>query len=248
VLTKPVISPEGRLIAYGLREPVGPDQLSPLHVVLLDWSGKQIRRFNEVPIEDLESCGYGRIEWIDNSRIGVTCEFNPSLEFYVVLDAATGKVLQTFSGLYFSWSPDRRTLAHVGLLIHFAALHNYCVMFNETKVYPKGCPTKAANGHTFRDQHTVAPNLIWSPDGHKLAFVVDVYDFDWSGEGTDHEVREDRNHRPYLAIISADRPAVGYRITNSMTESKLKWLDNSRIELGSGAIFDLTANPPKPIP
>jgi hypothetical protein len=173
----------------------------------------------------------------------------------LVLDAVSGKVLQTFRGLYFSWSPDRRTLAHVGPLIHFAVLHNYCVLFNNTQIYPKGCPEANAvksgarlDAFTYRDEHTVESDLVWSPDSRTLAFIVDVYDFGLSGEGTEHEAREDRNHRTFLAIISADGPAVGYRITGSIIESKLKWLDTSRIELRTGVVFDLSATPPKPIP
>jgi hypothetical protein len=251
----PVISPDGKTIVYGVMELVAPERLSPLHIVFLDWSGSEVRRFNDVPIRDLDTCGYGRVEWIDNSRIGVACEFNPPLEFYMVLDAVSGKVLQTFGGLDFAWSPDRRTLAHVGPLIHFAVLHDYCVLFNDTKVYPKGCPEATAvksrsrpDTFTYREQHTVESDLVWSPDGHNVAFIVDVYHFDLSGEGTDHEARENRNHRAFLAIVSADHPAVGYRITDSITELKLKWLDNSRIQVKSGLLFDLAVNPPKPIP
>jgi hypothetical protein len=257
----PVISPDGKLVVFGLREPVAPDGLSPLHIVVIDWSGKEVRRFSEVPIKDLDTCGYGAVEWIDNSRIGVACEFNPSLEFYMVLDAVSGKVQQTFPGLGFVWSPDRRTLAHVGFLMHFAVLHDYCVLLNDTKVYPKGCPDGQAvksrsrpDTFTYRDQHTVESDLVWSPDSSKLAFIVDVYDLDWTSEGTNHEASEDRNHRAFLAIISMDRRAVGYRLTQSVAEPKLKWPDNSRIELEMGvrsesrAIFDLAASPPQPIP
>ena len=251
----PVISPDGTTIAYGVMELVAPQHLSPLHIVFLNWAGNEVRRFNEVPIRDFDTCGYGTVEWIDNSRIGVACEFNPSLEFYMVLDAVSGKVLQTLPGLGFAWSPDRRTLARVGPLIHFALLHDYCVILNDAKVYPKGCPgAKAVRSRsrpdtfTYRDQHTVESDLVWSPDGHKLAFIVDVYDFDLSDEGTDREAREDRNHRAFLAIVPADRSAVGYRITGAIPEPKLRWLDNSRIELGGGLLLDLAANPPKPIP
>lgn len=249
----PVISPDGKTIVYGVRELVA-ERPSPLHIVFLDWSGSEVRRFNEVPIRDFDTCGYGSVEWIDSSRIGVACEFNPSLEFYMVLDAVSGKVLQTFAGLGFTWSPDRRTLAHVGQLIHFAVLHDYCVLFNDTKVYPKGCPEAKGvksrsrpDSFTYHDQHTVESDLVWSPDGRKLAFMVDVYDLDWGNDGG-NETSEDRNHRAFLAIVSADRPAVGYRIAEQNNGPDLKWLDNSRIQLKSGMLFDLAANPPKPIP
>jgi hypothetical protein len=119
---EPAVAPDGTTIVYGVRVPTDQQHLSPLHLVFIDWSGREFRRFEGIPMSELlETCGYGQIEWIDGARLGVKCEINPSrFQVYVILDAISGKVLQEYSGLYFSWAPDRRTLAYVGKLARFA--------------------------------------------------------------------------------------------------------------------------------
>jgi hypothetical protein len=68
----PAISPNGKLIAYGLRESLGPNRLSPLRIVFIDSSAKEIRRFGEGPSPKLGGvCGYGYVDWIDGGHIGV---------------------------------------------------------------------------------------------------------------------------------------------------------------------------------
>ena len=137
-----------------------------------------------------------------------------------VLDAVSGKVLQRYTGLYFSWSPDHRILAHVGHIMHFAtpAAQNYCLLFNDKPVYTRNCrsmidpvrkPGAAPNSRTrFPNIHTIECPLVWSPDGQKIAFLVNVYDFIWNGE----EARDIVNSRSFLAIVSLDGRAVGYSV------------------------------------
>src|SRR5579883_2232818 len=95
----PIISPDGNTIAYGVREPTDPQHMTPLRLVFIDWSGRELRRFEKVPIDEYGACGYAGIEWIDSIRLGVECEYNPSVEYYVILDSASGKVLNQYSGL-----------------------------------------------------------------------------------------------------------------------------------------------------
>jgi hypothetical protein len=95
--------------------------------------------------------------------------------------------------------------------------------------------------------------LVWSPDGSKLAFVVDVDDFVWN-ESKDQGAFV--NRRRYLAIVSLNDRAAGYQLTGSPGAfPQVRWLGNTQIEVhsrpGSGDVhrtFDLTATPPRPIP
>ena len=259
----PHVSPNGKLIVYDVRESLGENRLSPLNVVFLDWSGKEIRRFREVPMKELAAdiCGYGSVEWIDDDHVGVACEYNPSGEDYLVLNALSGKVEKEFPGLYFSWSPDHQTLAHVGWIIHFAtpANQNYCLLFNDRPVYTPGCsnevnatpkkvPARRAelkNGATrrgnrtavhvepahFVNVHQIDPPLVWSPNGRNLAFVERIYDFDWGMDETGEETRETSNSRYFLAVVSTGHPAVGYRFSETVSMTQLEWLNDSRVKV-----------------
>src|ERR1700733_14580249 len=56
------VSPDGKLIVYDVRESPGDNALDQLNIVFLDWSGKELRRFHEVPMKGLGStCGYGDV-------------------------------------------------------------------------------------------------------------------------------------------------------------------------------------------
>jgi hypothetical protein len=230
----PVMSPDGKTIAYGVRELVAAQQLSPLHIVFLDWTGQELRRIDQVPIGEFgDACGYGAIEWIDATRLGIACESNPSLEDYLILDAVSGKVLQQYAGLYFSWSPDHRILAHVGPFMHFAAppAQNYCLLFNDKPVYTRNCrrdvdpvdkPGTALNAPAhYRNIHTINYPLVWSPDGRKIAFLVEVYDFIWTMPENGEETRDFVNSRGFLAIVSLDGRAAGYRVEKFPSEPRL---------------------------
>jgi len=258
-LTAPVVSPDGKTIVYGVRELVAPERLSPLHIVFLDWSGRELRRFDTVTTEYGGACGYGSIEWIDAARLGVECEYNPSAAIYAILDAGSGRVLRQYMGLYFSWSPDRRTLAYVGLITHFAKppAQNYCLHFNEKAVYTPSCtsqieplrkgPRSPKAPDRYPNIHTIDYPLVWSPDGSKIAFVESVYDFIWNEPSKGED--DFANSRLYLAIVPLSGRAVGYKLTGSAGSApQLTWLDGARIELKSHRTFDLAADPPRPIP
>jgi hypothetical protein len=266
-----LVSPNGNVIVYDVRESLGENRLSPLNIVFLDWSGKEIRRFREVPMKELGStCGYGKLEWIDNDHVGVTCEFNPSAEDYLVLHAVSGKVEKEFPGLHFSWSPDHQTLAHVGFVIHFAppAVKNNCLLFNDTPVYTPGCsnevketpktPAPRANRksevkragnrtaarvevHHYQNIHEISYPLLWSPNGRKLAFAETIYDFDWGMDDKGQETQETSNPRKFLAIVSTDRSAAGYSLNAQIGELQLEWLDDTHVKVREKPMGNTTA-------
>lgn len=268
--SEPMISPNGKLILYGVRESSGSERLLPLNLVFLDWSGKEVRRISEVMMKELgSSCGYGYAEWLDDDHIGVRCEYNPSLQDYVVLNADSGKVEQEYPGLLFSWSPDRRTLAQVGFIVHFAppSSQNNCILFNGKPVYTPGCSNqlepdiKRTQGRRgtqeepahYKNIHEINSSLVWSPDGRTLAFYETIYDFDWGVDAKREETMDRKNYRYFVGLVSAGHPAVGYQLAEPADWTvRIKWLNNSQLHLSGDKpidrTFDLIANPPKPIP
>jgi len=285
--SEPHVSPDGKLIVYGVHESLGEKQLSPLNIVLLDFEGEEVRRFKEVPMKKLANdiCADGTVDWIDAGHVGVECDYNPSGGDYMVLNAVSGDVEKEFPGLYFSWSPDHQTLAYIGWTIHFAtpASQNYCVHFNDRPVYTPGCSNKinatpkkartvkdsSKDGSTTRGKagtarldsnhyeniHEVSFPLVWSPGGRDLAFVETIYDFDWGMTESGEETRETGNYRYYLAIVSTEHPAIGYRLVDQVGMPQLEWLNDSRVKLAGSLqnkpferTFDLQVDPPRPIP
>ena len=82
----------------------------------------------------------------------------------------------------------------------------------------------------------------------------------FSPNGSAIETRETGNARHFLAIVSEDRPAVGYLLNEQIGEMQTQWPDNSHVRIwekpgigDSGAArwertFDIIADPPTIIP
>src|SRR6185312_13100191 len=90
----PILSPDGKMAVYDFQEP-GAD--SHLHLVLLDLSGRELRRIDRIILDEFDSvCSRGTVEWIDSARVGVVCEYMRWFDVYVVVDAASGNVLHRY--------------------------------------------------------------------------------------------------------------------------------------------------------
>lgn len=196
------------------------------------------------------------IEGIDKVRIGLTCTLDDSLKAYLVLNAQNGQVEAKYAGLWFLWSPDRRTLAHIGVVQRYGTPegNNYCLLFNERTVYPPNCTFEGklaptAHGHRpgkFAPIHTFYPDLAWSPDSQRLAFVektfvweyLDPFNGYWAGTASDV------HH--YLVVAPATGEVERYSLEHMMGEPHVSWASDTTIDVG-GQMFNLTANPPRPI-
>ena len=87
------------------------------------------------------------------------------------------------------------------------------------------------------------------------SFVETIYDFDWGTDEKGEEIRQNGNYRWFLAFVSVDGPATGYRLAQQVDSPQIEWLDDSHVKLKSVTgekrferAFDLIADPPKPIP
>ena len=255
VQSTPAVSPDRTRIAYGVACVGNDQQITALNLVVLDWSGKEVGRCAPLRMKTLAStCTQAEEpEWIDDGHIAVVCEYNPSVEDELVVDARTGEIVKEYTGLWFTWSPDHKTVAYVGFIVHFAppSAQNYCLLLNGRTIYTRDCSNevKEDKSGSFGNIHTFGYPLAWSRDGDKIAFVEEV--FDWAFDPAPNETGSGKSshERYYLVIACADQPTRGYRLQRSEYSSNpaLSWISPSQIKLG-GKIYDLAKNKPELIP
>jgi Tol biopolymer transport system component len=226
-----------------------------MSLVVLEESGKELARFAALSMKQLgSSCTQADdIEWIDDNHIAMTCEYNPSLEDYLVVNARTGEVEKEYPGLWFTRSPDHKTVAYVGVIVHFAPpiAQNYCLLFNEKTIYTRHCSNQVDSdgGGPFRNIHTFTYPLVWSPDSRNIAFVEEVFDWDFDPAPNETGSGKSSNERHYLVIASASQPIRGYTLRPSdySRTPSLAWISTSQIKL-DGRIYDLAKDRPGVIP
>jgi len=210
-------------------------------LTVLDAAGRQI---STLSARVKQTCTPGMASWLDDSRVGVVCRTDPEVSTYLVFNIQAGSEA-AYPGYFFSWSPDRKTLAGVKLDVMFGtpAGQNSCLLLNEHAIYPTGCDHAKA---TYSHIHTFLSPLVWSPDSSKVAFVEKIFDWEYADPFARYFDGEASNVRYYL-VIASERGAAGYHLTSAAAEQAPSWQTNSRLMLGSQAL-DLESQPPVPIP
>lgn len=229
-----------------------------------DAAGKQTL---QLPIEARpqmgESCiAGGELRWLNDERIAVTCKYDSMLNGYVVVNVKNASVEAQYTGLWFQPSPDGRTVAAVGVSQRYAAPEGSrcCLLFNNKPVYPVGCSfegeestshgsKKSKNflGDEYSGIHSFLSVPVWSPDGHTVAFVEKTFSFHYDDPYNRDFYGRVTGLQFYLALVSQDGSAVGYRLSGSSRQPKVKWLSDTQVEV-DGQKFDRQAQPPSQIP
>ena len=150
-------------------------------------------------------------------------------------------------GLNGVWSPNHKTLAGIESQQSLAtpAGANFCLYFNSQPAYPNDC--KPWPKATYTNIHSFLSQPEWSPDGRSVAFVEKIFDWEYSDffggywDGTASDVRY------YLVIASIDHTVLGYALKHVPEQPILRWQGGPQVVLNEQT-FDLTMNPPTPIP
>ena len=155
-------------------------------------------------------------------------------------------VLNPTTPLAPAWSPDHGYLASTKVGQRFVTPEggNYKLLLNGKLVYP----TKVAHGllSAYKDQHTFLSELEWSPDSRHIAFIEKIYDWEYYDPYNRYWDGWASKMRYYLAVVSTDGTAKGYRLPEAPQSLSLEWLAAGRI-VYNGHTFDLATNPPQPI-
>jgi WD40-like Beta Propeller Repeat len=162
------ISDDGRRVVYTLRP--NENGRHSFSIAIIDASGKQIKRMEASPAGG-HADSVNRVEWIDDTRVGVDYHINPSCSQYAIVDTVTGAIVANYLGIWFSWSPDRKRLAYVGWMPHFEEQEqpSYFLRINKKTIYPADADQNQGGTH-----HLFLTQLIWSNDSNEVAFVDQV--------------------------------------------------------------------------
>ena len=196
-----------------------------------------------------------RLEWLDSSRVGLLCAYNPYVKDYVVLNTSA-QVIGEYIGDVFAWSPDRRMLARVGIYERFGtpAGLNSCLYFNYESVFPQGCDFQDIlhNSHVslkagtkgskpgYTNIHTINGPLAWAPDSEHLAFILKVFNWQYSDPYSRYLDGVESAVRYYLAVASPRGGVLGCSLATSPGRAEIEWLSSTEVAL-NGVKYDVQA-------
>jgi hypothetical protein len=199
------------------------------------------------------------IERVDAQRIGVICSVDPSLNNYLVLDAASGRVQARYAGIWFFWSPDKQTLAHVGVVQKYGTPegNDYCLLMNGRSAYPTNCTFEGRLSPTAPGRHRSAnsnsgffhsffPEFAWSPDSQRLAFLEKTFEWEYIDPFNAYWDGTVSKLRYYLVIVPVNGGAYAYSLHEIAPTVKLAWTSDTELTLDRET-FNLRTNAPQPI-
>ena len=246
-----IASPDGERFAHfsmcSVANPCTPE------VVISTRDGREIHRFKVMA--DNEPCAsIEGLEWASNRAVGAVCHVNPSLNHYYEVDIASGKALREYMGYKFYRSPDRKLLAHVGLIVHFASpwQQSESLQIGNMIVYPlppgmkpvdpKGLdrPPEVVTerGLVFSGVHSFQGGFVWSPESRWVGFVDCLVDYrlrNHSAKAWDEGGKQE-NRRCFAGAIGLDGTVHWKRIDLPLEQVvTMKWTDvNTLVILAAG--------------
>ena len=233
-------------------------------LTVFDAKGEQtLRSAVQAGHEAGENCvPRGELQWLDGGRVVVQCRYDSQLNGFIVMNVTSGSVESQYTGLWFQASPDKATIATVGVNQRYAAPEGSrcCLVFNNRSVYPAGCSfegqesavhsrAKSKNflGDEYSGIHSFLTVPVWSPDGHTVAFVEKIFDFHYDDPYNRDFIGRVTGLQFYLALVSTDGTAVGYKLGGASKQPTVEWLSNGKVSV-DGQTFDREAQPPTRIP
>lgn len=150
------------------------------------------------------------------------------------------------------WSPDHKTQARIEVaeLIGTPEGANSCLYLDSRVVYPtakhKDCNPRPRD--IYDGVHVFLTPPEWSPDGSKVALISRIFDWEYMDPFGKYFDGTLTNDRYFLVIASVDQATIGYPLKSALGNSPtLQWVGENRLAV-DGQMFDLTAQPPTPIP
>ncbi len=243
----PATSPDGKLFAFDSepqRSDRRPQTTQPASkLIVSDWSGHVIINTNKLTARNWgENCFYiDRIEWVDNTRIGIGC-FGGTLYTYSTILYPTGVIGETYLSYLkssFNWSPDRQHVAYIFSGVHYPpnASRSDVVMIDDK-------PQAFASGRVHKEAIHSMSAPIWSPDGRHIAWLDSMAACNDNKLHTEEQLNscEPQPAGTQLGISELGGQSLTMRLTaaclsdESSPAPQLAWRDKTHIRLKCGDI------------
>jgi hypothetical protein len=252
------LSPAQNRIAY-YEQCIEGEHCKPT-VIVRDLVGHKVTSFQprHQTVSPAEPCSsILSIAWVGDNVVSVECHVNPSLSEYLEIDLSTGQTARDLTGYNFTVSPDRKEVAHVGWIRHFAppyAKSEYLQM-NHITVYPlpKGMKPLEQRGLSeppnvvhqdgllYHGIHEFMPEMYWSPDSQRIALVDCVYD--WKANSTESQSEgngEESSRRCSLVVASRSGDAVLFDLKGLSAEGlrgfSVAWVNPHELSFESASL------------
>jgi hypothetical protein len=252
------LSPAQNRIAY-YEQCIEAEHCTPT-VTILDLEGHRITSFQprHEAFPPAEPCSsILSIAWVGDNVVSAVCHGNPSMSEYLEIDLSTGQTVRDLVGYNFTVSPDRKKVAHVGRIPHFAppyAKSEY-LQIDHMTIYPlpKGIsPVEQMElpewakvvhqkGLIYQGIHEFMPWMYWSPDSQRIALVDCVYDWQANSiESQSERDGEESNRRCSLVVVSRNGEAVVFALNDLSGEDLRKfsmyWTKPHQLSLETGSL------------
>jgi hypothetical protein len=249
------LSPTQDRIAY-YEQCIEAEHCTP-RVVILDLEGHQISSFQprHQAFPPSEPCAsILSVAWVGDDAISAVCHGGPSMSEYIEIKLSTGQTVRDLVGYDFTASPDRKEVAHVGWVPHFAPPFDKSeyLQIDHTTVYPlpkgsvpaeqKGLPEPPKvvhrRGRLYQGIHEFMPGMYWSPDSQRIALVDCSYDWKANHPESQSTVSGKKSNRPCsLAVVSKNGETALFALSDFLDEDfrkfSMSWINPHQLSFST---------------
>ena len=250
-----LLSPAGGSVAYYQTCPKDPHRIRCLPtIVVINRTGSRVSAFRpgRGQLTDPSCDNLSILGWIGDRIIASQCHINPSLEEYFESDISSGRTTRDLLGYDFTPSPDRKRIAHVGWIVHFAPpyAHSNYLQLDNTTVYPLPSGTKPLpgkngdpppevvhhEGASYLGIHEFHSEFFWAPDSRHVAFIDCIYNWTSDRPAALSVADGQESHRRCSAVIVSPTGSFDQLpLTVSPGLVRLSWISARELSVQTGS-------------
>ncbi len=154
LFNRTITSPNGEISAEIIRE----KDMFVDSIIITDKNKEPLK----VVLENILYTSIESFSWVDDTRIALCGNVNPSLQVYVVIDASKGEIIDRYDGVGFTWNENKDKLYYVITSPYFS----------EQRVSDKLVDDNGDVYYETEDGKSMTDVIAFSEDEEDFAFFV----------------------------------------------------------------------------